>query len=97
LEGALDIGGFGYPAMAAVNVRKAKYALLRGSFGETGIHEFLRALANGRGSTAPIKNAQLPAAVATDPWDGKDGELPVEEDWDLSDVDLDDDESKDEL
>ena len=47
-------------------------------------------------STAPIKNAQLPAVVATDPWDGKDGELPVEEDWDLSDVDLDD-EPKDEL
>ena len=51
LEGSLDIGGFGSPAMAAVNVRKAKYSLMRGSFSETGIHEFLRALANGRGST----------------------------------------------
>ena len=47
--------------------------------------------------TAPIKNAALPAVVPTSPWDGKDGELPVEEDWDLSDVDLDDEPSKEEL
>ena len=38
--------------------------------------------------------AKLPAAAAVEAWDGKDGELPVEEDIDLSDVDLDD---KDEL
>lgn len=42
LESALGIGGFGYPAMAAINTRKMKFALLRGSFSETGIHEFLR-------------------------------------------------------
>ena len=42
LESALGIGGFGYPAMAAINARKMKFALLRGSFSETGIHEFLR-------------------------------------------------------
>ena len=46
---------------------------------------------------APIKNAQLPAVTPTDPWDGQDGQLPVEEDWDLSDVDLDDEPAKDEL
>lgn len=42
LESALDIGGFGYPAMAVVNVKKMKYSLLRGSFSESGINEFLR-------------------------------------------------------
>ena len=42
LEDSLGIGGFGYPAMAAVNSRKMKYALLKGAFSETGIHEFLR-------------------------------------------------------
>lgn len=42
LEASLGIGGFGYPAMAAINTRKMKFALLRGSFSETGIHEFLR-------------------------------------------------------
>lgn len=94
LEGSLDIGGFGYPALAAVNSRKAKYSLMRGSFGKKGIHEFLRDLSYGKGSTAPLKNAKLPAIVKVEGWDGKDGQLPVEEDIDLSDVDLDD---KDEL
>lgn len=42
LEASLGIGGFGYPAMAAINARKMKFALLKGSFSEMGIHEFLR-------------------------------------------------------
>lgn len=42
LEDCLGIGGFGYPAMAAINARKMKYALLKGSFSEQGINEFLR-------------------------------------------------------
>jgi len=94
LENALDIGGFGYPAMAVVNVKKMKYSILRGSFSKDGINEFLRDLSYGRGNTAPVKGGELPKIYKTEPWDGKDGELPVEEDIDLSDVDLD---SKDEL
>lgn len=42
LESSLGIGGFGYPAMAAINARKMKFALLKGSFSEQGINEFLR-------------------------------------------------------
>lgn len=42
LETALDIGGFGYPAMAVVSSKKMKYSIFRGSFSETGINEFLR-------------------------------------------------------
>lgn len=94
LENALDIGGFGYPAMAVVNGKKLKYSLLRGSFSETGINEFLRDLSFGRGNTAPVKGGDLPKIISTTPWDGKDEELPVEDDIDLSDVDLDE---KDEL
>lgn len=98
VEEALGIGGFGYPAMAAVNARKLKFAQMKGAFSDTGINEFLRALAVGRGSTAPIKNAALPKVYTTEPWNGKDGEMPVEEEWDLSDVELDDlDDVKDEL
>lgn len=92
LEEALDIGGFGYPALAAVNAKKMQYALLRGSFSYDGINEFLRDISYGRGRTAPVKGAELPKITKTDAWDGKDGELPVEEDIDLSDVDLDKDE-----
>ncbi|XP_061101014.1 protein disulfide-isomerase A6 [Conger conger] len=96
LESALGIGGFGYPAMAAINARKMKFALLKGSFSDTGIHEFLRDLSVGRGSTATVGGGVLPKIYAVEPWDGKDGELPVEDDIDLSDVELDDLE-KDEL
>ncbi|XP_059810624.1 protein disulfide-isomerase A6 [Hypanus sabinus] len=89
LEDSLGIGGFGYPAMAAINARKMKFALLKGSFSEQGINEFLRELSVGRGSTSLVKGAAFPKIYNVDPWDGKDGQLPVEEDIDLSDVDLD--------
>ncbi|KAF0735957.1 protein disulfide-isomerase A6 [Aphis craccivora] len=89
LESTLEIGGFGYPALAVLNVKKMKYSILRGSFSEDGIKEFLRDLSYGRGTTAPVKGAALPEIQATEPWDGKDGELPTADDIDLSDVDLD--------
>ncbi|XP_040283399.1 protein disulfide-isomerase A6 [Bufo bufo] len=90
LETSLGIGGFGYPAMAAVNARKMKFALLKGSFSEQGINEFLRELSFGRGSTSPVAGAVIPKINTVEAWDGKDGELPVEDDIDLSDVELDD-------
>ncbi|KAJ1149849.1 hypothetical protein NDU88_002649 [Pleurodeles waltl] len=90
LESSLGIGGFGYPAMAAVNARKMKFALLKGSFSEQGINEFLRELSFGRGSTAPVAGGAIPKINTVEAWDGKDGELPAEEEIDLSDVDLDD-------
>jgi len=95
LENALEIGGFGYPAMAVLNAKKMKYSILRGSFSKDGINEFLRDLSYGRGTTAPVKGASLPKISPSEAWDGKDGELPPEEEIDLSDVNLDD--MKDEL
>ncbi|KAI0231846.1 Protein disulfide-isomerase A6 [Lamellibrachia satsuma] len=96
VETAVGVGGFGYPAMVAINSRKMKYASLKGSFSESGINEFLRELAVGRGSTAPL--SEMPKVLKTDSWDGKDGQMPEMEDIDLSDVDLDDlDDKKDEL
>jgi len=88
LEDAVSVGGFGYPAMAAVNARKMKYSLLKGAFSFDGINEFLRELSYGRGSTAPIKGAELPKVTPQDPWNGKDAEPPKDEEIDLSDVDL---------
>lgn len=94
IEEALEIGGFGYPALAVVNIKKMKYSLLKGSFSYVGIDEFLRDLSYGRGGTAPLKGAQLPKILDTIAWDGKNAELPPAEEIDLSDVDLDE---KDEL
>ncbi len=90
LEEALNVGGFGYPALAVVSAKKMKYSTLTGSFSNDGINEFLRDLSYGKGRTSPVKGAQLPKIDAIDPWDGKDGEMPVEEEIDLSDVELDD-------
>lgn len=97
LEQALDIGGFGYPALAALNAKKMQFALLKGSFSEDGINEFLRDISYGRGRTAPVRGAQLPKVAEMEAWDGKDGALPEEEDIDLSDVELDDFDTKTEL
>lgn len=94
VEEGLEIGGFGYPALAAINAKKLKYSLMRGSFSYEGINEFLRDLSYGRGGTAPVRGAALPKVLETKAWDGQDGEPPQEEDIDLSDVDLDE---KDEL
>ena len=90
LEESVDVGGFGYPALAVVSAKKMKYSVLTGSFGHDGIHEFLRDLSYGKGRTSPVKGARLPEITKVDPWDGKDGELPIEEDIDLSDVELED-------
>lgn len=76
LEKALEIGGFGYPALAAVNIRKMAYSLMKGSFSPEGITEFLRELSYGQGKSAPIKGAKMPEIAKTTPWDGKDMELP---------------------
>ncbi|XP_017858935.1 PREDICTED: probable protein disulfide-isomerase A6 [Drosophila arizonae] len=96
LEEALEVGGFGYPAMAVVNFKKMKFSVLKGSFSKDGINEFLRDISYGRGQTSPVRGAKKPKIVSVDPWDGKNGELPTEEDIDLSDINLDD-EVKDEL
>ncbi|KHN88358.1 putative protein disulfide-isomerase A6 [Toxocara canis] len=90
LEEAFGMGGFGYPAMAAVNYRKMKFSMLKGSFGKDGINEFLRDLSYGKGQTAPVKGAEIPKIRDVEPWDGKDGVMPVDEEIDVSDVDLED-------
>jgi len=43
-------------------------------------------------SSCVLPGAKLPKIEKVEPWDGKDGELPAEEEIDLSDVDLDKDE-----
>jgi len=99
LEKSLGIGGFGYPALAVVNVRKKVFVHLKGSFSKEGVDELLKSIAVGRGRTEKL-TAALPTLSDAPQWDGKDGELPAEEDYDLSDFDMDAEgaeEKKDEL
>lgn len=95
LEGSVGIGGFGYPAQVAINARKGKYVILKGSFGKEGISAFLKELAGGRLTSplvplAGVADGKLPTIVDSQPWDGQDGKLEIVEDIDLSDVSLDD-------
>ncbi|CAK9304476.1 unnamed protein product [Gordionus sp. m RMFG-2023] len=92
IERALDIGGFGYPAMAAVNTKKKIYTVLRGPFSEAGIREFVRDINYGKaGTSAPVREKEFSDIKKLSPWDGQDGKLELEEEIDLSDVKIEGD------
>lgn len=80
LEKSLGIGGFGYPALAAVNIRKKAFSIMKGPFSTEGITEFLTALSYGQEGSSSIKGDELPKISETKPWDGKDKVLPTFED-----------------
>jgi len=90
LEQAVDVGGFGYPAMVVLSHKKMKFSSLTGGFSYDGINEFLRDISFGKGRTTPVRGAKMPAIKKREAWDGKDGQLPEEEEIDLDDVELDD-------
>lgn len=83
LENAVGIGGYGYPALAVVNVKKLKYSVFKGAFSKKAIYAFLRDLLYGKGNTNFLKNEELLDIVTIDKWDGKDRIL-----QDLDDVNL---------
>lgn len=82
LEKEMEVGGFGYPAMFALNLKKQMGTSLKGSFGLNGISEFLRDLSYGRIKSG-IQLKKIPKVSTMEPWDGKDAFLPVEEVDDL--------------
>jgi protein disulfide-isomerase A6 len=73
-EEKLDVGGSGYPAVVAVNIKKGFASSMRGAFTEDGLTSFIKGLASGREVTSKISS--LPALKTTSPWDGKDGVPP---------------------
>lgn len=44
LEQKLEVGGFGYPALAVLSSKKLKFSLMRGSFSTDGVNEYLRSV-----------------------------------------------------
>merc|ERR1711869_100530 len=68
---------FGFPAVVAVNIKKGRFGVHRGTFDKEGVSSFLGSMMIGRVPLQPI-----PAGLKwtkSDPWDGKDGVAPVEE------------------
>lgn len=90
LQEALEVGGAGYPALVALNIKKNAVLHHRGGFSKDSINEFLQYVIAGRIAPAVLRK-EVPKLRKATPWDGKDGQMPEEEDWsDLDDVELDD-------
>ncbi|XP_031473210.1 protein disulfide isomerase-like 2-3 [Nymphaea colorata] len=95
LEAEVGVGGYGYPALVALNVKKAVYAPLRSAFELEHIVEFVKEAGRGGKGNLPLENA--PVIVQTVPWDGKDGEVLEEDEFSLEELMGEDTSSKDEL
>lgn len=80
IEDVLGFGGFGYPALAAINIKKSRYSIFKGSFSEISLHKFLRNVAYGHEKCNSLKSKELFDVIIVEKWDGKDHHLPVETD-----------------
>lgn len=76
MEEALGLQ-FGFPAVIAVNFKKDRFGVHRGTFDKEAIKQFLTSLMRGGTPLAPIPKSMK--IVKADEWDGKDGK-PIEED-----------------
>ncbi|KAG0448200.1 hypothetical protein HPP92_027944, partial [Vanilla planifolia] len=95
LEQQVGVGGYGYPALVALNVKKLAYAPLRSAFELNQIIDFVKEAGQGGKGNLPIDKA--PSIVQTQPWDGKDEEVIEEDEFSLEDLMGDDSVLKDEL
>jgi len=68
--------GFGFPAVVAISPNKSKFAILKGSFSEEKLGDFLSDLMSGKVSLDDLKTKL--AIKKSDKWDGKDAK-PLEE------------------
>jgi len=89
LESALGVGGFGYPAVVTINLKKARFVSMVRAFNNENLADFLNAVLAGREPTAAFPGGKLPDVATAEPWDGK-GDAPVHEPEKFDDLDLDD-------
>ncbi|KAK9077383.1 hypothetical protein SSX86_005720 [Deinandra increscens subsp. villosa] len=84
LEKNVGVGGYGYPALVALNIKKGAYAPLRSAFERDQIIEFVKAAGLGGKGTLPLEGT--PTIVKTEAWDGKDGEMIEEDEFSLEEL-----------
>jgi hypothetical protein len=68
---------FGFPAVVAVNIKKERFGVHRGTFDKDSVSGFLSSMMMGRVPLQPLPKGLKWAK--SDPWDGKDGQAPQEE------------------
>ncbi|KAK8588557.1 hypothetical protein V6N13_087466 [Hibiscus sabdariffa] len=95
LETRVGVGGYGYPALVALNIKKGAYAPLKSAFELEHINEFVKEAGRGGKGNLPLEGK--PEVVKTEPWDGKDGEIIEEDEFSLEELMGESTESKDEL
>ncbi|GLT48242.1 hypothetical protein SLA2020_218780 [Shorea laevis] len=95
LENRVGVGGYGYPALVALNVKKGAYATLKSAFELEHLVEFVKEA--GRGGKGNLPLDDNPVIVRTEPWDGKDGQIIEEDEFSLEELMVEDTASKDEL
>lgn len=95
LEKNVGVGGYGYPALVALNIKKGAYAPLRSAFERDQIIEFVKTAGLGGKGTLPLEGS--PTVVKTEPWDRKDGEIIEEDEFSLEELMGEESSEKDEL
>ncbi|KAL4299056.1 hypothetical protein AHAS_Ahas17G0062700 [Arachis hypogaea] len=95
LEKHVGVGGYGYPALVALNLKKAVYAPLKSAYEHDHIVEFVKEAGQGGKGNLPLGGT--PTIVKTEPWDGKDGEIMEEDEFSLEELMGEDSSNKDEL
>ncbi|CAI5533806.1 unnamed protein product [Closterium sp. Naga37s-1] len=83
LEKALGMGGYGYPALIALNAKRQRFSPFKSAFEQEHLSEFVRLAARGGRGIEPVES--IPEAESREPWDGKDGQV-VEEEFSLEDL-----------
>ncbi|KAK6153234.1 hypothetical protein DH2020_012873 [Rehmannia glutinosa] len=95
LEKHVGVGGYGYPALVALNLKKKAYAPLKTAFEHDQITEFVKEAGRGGKGNLPLEGN--PVIMKTEAWDGKDGQIIEEDEFSLDELMGDDTVSKDEL
>eukprot|EP00126_Sphaerothecum_destruens_P002436 Sdes_comp15876_c0_seq1m4977 len=73
LEESVEVGGFGYPALAAISPKKEKFTTMKGSFSESSIASFVHRILGGKEPLGSLP--KIPKIETTVPWDGKEGKI----------------------
>ncbi|KAL3687881.1 hypothetical protein R1sor_014190 [Riccia sorocarpa] len=84
LEKAVGVGGYGYPALVAVNTKKGLYNSLRGAFELEAVVSFVKEAGRGGKGNVPLLTDIV--LKDTEPWDGKDGVLIEEDEFSLDEL-----------
>ncbi|XP_048435168.1 protein disulfide isomerase-like 2-3 [Pyrus x bretschneideri] len=95
LENRVGVGGYGYPALVALNAKKGAYAPLKSAFEVDQITEFVKEAGRGGKGNLPLEGT--PNIVKIEPWDGKDGEIIEEDEFSLDELMGEDTTNKEEL